>query len=116
MKKTNNSSYNTITIVFLGLSVFVILCALLLLLRVVRPPSAFQPRTETAIPTVELPTVTPTETPTITPTATETLTPTPTETPTATPEAPSETLTPEPSPPPTEVPAEAPTQTPQVQG
>jgi hypothetical protein len=108
-----SSTYNTLTIVFLGLSVFVFLCALLMIARVIRPPAAFIPRTPTIIPTVELPTVTPTETPTVTPTPTDTLTPTPTDTltPTDTPTPMPEPLTPTP---PLEAPT--PTETPQVQG
>lgn len=113
MRKDNSSTYNTLTIIFLGLSAFVFICALLMMARVIRPPAPFIPRTPTLIPTVELPTVTPTETPTLTPTPTDTLTPTPTETPTLTP-----TITPTPEPPtitPTPEPP-PPTETPRVQG
>ncbi len=108
MRKDNSGTYNTITIVFLGLSAFVFICSLLLIARVIRPPAPFVPRTPTSIPTVELPTVTPTDTPTVTPTPTDTLTPTPTATPE--PELPTAT----PTPAPTEAPL--PTETPQVQG
>jgi len=108
MRRDNSGTYNTLTIIFLGLSAFVFICALLMIARVIRPPAPFIPRTPTLMPTVELPTVTPTETPTVTPTPTDTLTPTPTETPTPVPtDAP--TLTPTPELPP-------PTETPQVQG
>ncbi|MBO9310446.1 MAG: hypothetical protein J7551_11765, partial [Chloroflexi bacterium] len=68
MSRNVSSTYNTITIVFLGLSAFVFMCTLLMIARVIRPPAAFIPRTPTAIPTIELPTVTPTDTPTVTPT------------------------------------------------
>lgn len=113
MRKDNSSTYNTITIVFLGLSAFVCIYSLLLMTNVVRPPSAFVPRTLPPVTPLELPTVTPTETPTITPTPTDTPTPTPTLTPepaTATPTPDLPTNTPEPTQPP------PPTETPQVQG
>ncbi|PJF42469.1 MAG: hypothetical protein CUN50_03905, partial [Candidatus Thermofonsia Clade 1 bacterium] len=68
MRRDNSSTYNTVTIVFLGLSVFVFLCAVLMIARVIRPPAQFIPRTPMPVATVELPTVTPTPTPTVTPT------------------------------------------------
>lgn len=130
--------FDSLTIIFLGLTVFVCLCSALLMLRVVAPPGMFVPRTPTlpvaaimpsdtptltpsntltpsrtftATPT-ETPTPTPTNTPTITLTPTDTFTPTITFTPSDTP-PPTDTPTPEPSaaPPPTTAPPEPPTAT-----
>lgn len=84
---TGSETFNTITVVFLGLTVFVCLCSVLLFLRIVAPPEAFRPLAPTQPQVQVLPTDTPTPTPTETPTPSRTPTPTATETPTATPTA-----------------------------
>ncbi len=77
--------YNTVTIVFLGLTVFVCLCSLLLYVHAVEPPGFLVPRENTLPVKQVLPTDTPTETPTNTPTITRTPTPTRTPIPSRTP-------------------------------
>jgi hypothetical protein len=96
--KRDTGLYNTLTVFFIGLTVFVCVCSALLWGKVVQPPALFAPATETLPPTQAIPTdtITPTPsntlTPTWTPTPTKTHTPTATVTPTNVP--PSETYTP----------------------
>lgn len=116
--------FDSLTIIFLGLTVFVCLCSALMLLRVVAPPAMFNPRTPTVPAVAIMPSDTPTLTPSNTPTPSRTFTPTPTETPTSTPTntptntltptetfTPTITLTPSDTPPPSEtpLPSETPT-------
>lgn len=100
---TGDNRYNTITVIFLGLTVFVCLCSILLFLRIVAPPEPLRPAAPTQPQLQVLPSDTPSATPTETPTPSRTPTPTATETATATPTA-TATVTP------TSAPPEAPTQ------
>lgn len=93
-RNTNSSGlYNIITAIFTFLSVFLCICSLLLYARVLRVPSAFDPRSYTA------PIVTPNQLPTPLPTAIPSNTPVPTFTFTPPPSSatPNPTLTPRPS-------------------
>lgn len=86
------SMYNVITVVFVGLTVFVCLCSLLMYVGIVMPPFGLSPRTPTLPPTQVIPTDTPT--PTETPTETPTRTPVPTVTPSGPTNTPAPTVTP----------------------
>ena len=89
---STSSTYDVITVVFVGLAVFVCICTLLLLLGVVQPPFGFAPKKPTLIPTLEMPTDTPI--PTETPTETPTRTPVPSVTPSGPTVTPAPTITP----------------------
>lgn len=86
--KGNAQSYNTIAILFTGLTVFVCLCSLLMYIKAVQPPGFLRPKgEETQVPTLFYPSETPTLTPsrTLTPTRTPTFTLTPSLVPSQTP-------------------------------
>jgi Flp pilus assembly protein CpaB len=108
MKRESTANlYDILSLVFVGLTLFVCACALLLLLRVVQPPGPLAPRAApTNMPLAALPTDTNTPTPSKTPTPsrtpipTRTLIPTATTAPSATPRPPATvapTLTPQPT-------------------
>ncbi|MCC7206502.1 MAG: hypothetical protein IT323_04305 [Anaerolineae bacterium] len=87
--------FDSLTIIFVGLTIFVCLCSALLMLRIVAPPAMLSPRVPTLPGVAIMPSDTPTLTPSNTPTPSRTFTTTPTETPTATPtNTPTNTLTP----------------------
>jgi len=82
----NTQNYNTISIIFFGLTAFVCLCSLLLFTRIMQPPTFLRPvDTATQKATLFFPSLTPTWTPSITPTFTRTPTPTVTASLTASP-------------------------------
>jgi hypothetical protein len=99
-----NGCYNTVTLAFAMLSVFICVLTGLLYTRIVRPPAVLAPTTPTLPALLVLPTDTATSTPSITPTpthtptntatATATFTFTPTNVPPTATLTPSETLTP----------------------
>ncbi|MBX3061570.1 MAG: hypothetical protein KF726_01265 [Anaerolineae bacterium] len=84
-RSSDNSTYNTLTLVFIILTVLVFLCAIGMLTHLIQPPLLLAPRTPVLQPIEELPTLTPTFTETATATATETPTPTRTPIPSRTP-------------------------------
>ncbi|HVO41404.1 MAG TPA: hypothetical protein VMT34_02220 [Aggregatilineales bacterium] len=86
------SVYNSVTLIFLALSVVICLCAVGVLAKVIQPPGQFKPGTNSLPSTVVMPTDTPTWTPSPTPPPTETPVPSPTLRPTSPPES---TLPPE---------------------
>lgn len=117
--------FDSLTIIFLGLTLFVCLCSALLMLRLVAPPAMLSPKIPTLPGVAIMPSDTPTPTPSNTPTPSRTFTATPTETPTSTPTntptttltptntfTPTITFTPSDTPPPTETPTLEPTFTP----
>lgn len=76
----NNSSslYNTVSVVFIALTIVVFICAIGMLLGVLRPPPILAPRTPNIPPVLVPPTDTPTSTPSITPFPSDTPIPSPT--------------------------------------
>lgn len=93
--RQSSGLFDSLTIIFLGMTVFVCLCSALMLFRVVAPPDMFNPRAPTLPSVAIMPSDTPTPTPSNTMTPSRTFTATPTETPTQTPSnTPTNTLTP----------------------
>jgi hypothetical protein len=85
MKSQSNVVYDTITIIFVVLTLLMFLCSLGLGFGILRPPAFLAPRTP-IVPVIEqVPSSTPTYTPSFTATPTETHTPTRTPVPTRTP-------------------------------
>lgn len=85
MKSSSTGVYNTFTLVFLGLTVFVFICTLGMFTGLIRVPGGFAPKTP-VLPTKALvPTDSPTPTPSYTPLPTATKVPTKTPQPTSTP-------------------------------
>jgi hypothetical protein len=80
-----SSVYNSLTIIFIALTVVVFLCALLMIVHVVPVPGGFSPRSQNAPTLLVMPTDTATVPPTATPIPTETPIPSPTPLPTQTP-------------------------------
>jgi len=116
-QQSSDGLYNVITLVFVGLTLFVCLIVGLMLSGKVRPPVGFAPQTPTFPATKEIPTETATPTPTLTPLPSQTSIPTSTPRPSATATfTPTETFTPPPTEtplptlPPTEPPTQAPTE------